>query len=123
MAHSNPANPIAPDCEVTVKKLKEGFSLIKESTASSPNGLHHRVWKTLIKNDDAFKPYALMIMFAFKFGEPTDAWTNATQVMVGKDDPGEPIKINHIQQIQLVCAAMNMGFCIIWDHKVMKCAT
>jgi hypothetical protein len=123
LAHSDPANPIAPDSELTVKKLKEGLSLIKESTASSPNGLHHGVWKTLIKNDDAFKPYALMIMFAFKFGERLDAWTNATQVMLGKDDPIEPIKINCIRWIQLVCAAMNMGFCIIWGHEMMKRAT
>jgi hypothetical protein len=65
----------------------------------------------------------LMIMFAFKFGELPDAWTNATQVMLGKDDPGEPVKINHIRQIQLVCAAMNMGFCMIWGHEMMKRAT
>ena len=96
MAHSDPTNPIESDSKLTVKKLKEGFSFIKESTASSPNGLHHGVWKTLIKDEHTFEPYTLMIMFAFKFGEPPDAWTNATQVMLGKDDPGEPIKINCI---------------------------
>jgi hypothetical protein len=62
-------------------------------------------------------------MFAFKFGEPPDAWTNAMQVMLGKDDPGTPIKINHICQIQLVCAAMNMGFQIIWGHEMMMRAS
>jgi hypothetical protein len=29
--------------------------------------------------------------------------------MLVKDNPGEPIKINHIWRIQLICAAMNMG--------------
>jgi hypothetical protein len=43
--------------------------------------------------------------------------------MLSKDDPGEPVKINHIRQIQLVCAEMNMGFCMIWGHKMMKRAT
>jgi hypothetical protein len=61
-----------------------------------------------------------MIIFAFKFIEPPDMCTNATQVMVGKDDPGEPIKIHHIRRIQLVCTAMNMGFQIIWGHEMLK---
>jgi hypothetical protein len=54
-----------------------------------------------------------MIMFAFKFGEPPDVWTHSQQVILGKDNPGEPIKINHIRWIQLVCAVMNMGCRII----------
>jgi hypothetical protein len=119
MAHPDPTNPIKTGSNLTIEKLKEGFSFIKESTASSPKGLHHGVWKTLIKDDDAFKLYALMIMFAFKFGEPPNAWTNAMQVMIRKDDPGTPIKINHICWIQLVCAAMIMGFRIIWGHEMM----
>lgn len=123
MAHPDPTNPIETGSDRTIEKLKEGFSFIKESTASSPEGLHHGVWKTLIRDDDAFEPYALMIMFAFKFGEPPDAWTNATQVMLGKDDPGTPIKINRIRRIQLVCAAMNMGFRIIWGHEMMMRAS
>jgi hypothetical protein len=96
MAHSNPTSPIESDSKLTVKKLKEGFSFIKESTASSPNGLHHGFWKTLIKDEHAFEPYTLIIMFAFKFGEPPDACTNPMQDMLGKDDPGESIKINCI---------------------------
>jgi hypothetical protein len=74
----------------------------------------------LIKDDDAFELYALMIMFAFKHSEPPDIWTNSHQIISGKDDPGEPIKINRIQHIQLVCAAMNMGRRIIWGHKMLK---
>jgi hypothetical protein len=74
MAHSNPANLIETDSKLTIDKLKTGFSYIKESTSSNPDGLHHGHWKTLIKDDDAFEPYALMIMFAFKFGEPPYTW-------------------------------------------------
>jgi hypothetical protein len=99
MAHPDPNNPIETGCNLTIEKLKEGFSIIKESTASSPKRLHHGVWKTLIKDNDAFEPYALMTMFAFKFDEPPGTWINATQVMLGKDDPGTPIKINHIRRI------------------------
>jgi hypothetical protein len=94
MAHSNPANPIEIDSELTIEKLKTGFSYIKESTSSNPDGLHHGHWKTLIKDDDAFELYALMIMFAFKFGELPDTWTSSHQIILGKDSPGEPIKIN-----------------------------
>jgi hypothetical protein len=66
---------------------------MKESTSLNPAGLHRGVWKTLIRDEDAFEPYALMIMFAFKFGEPPHVWTNSQQVILGKDDPGKPIKI------------------------------
>jgi hypothetical protein len=120
MAHSDPTNPLESDSELSIEKLRQGFSYIKESTSSNPVGLHHGVWKTLIKDKDAFEPYALMIMFAFKFGEPPDVWTHSQQVILGKDNPGEPIKINRIRWIQLVCAAMNMGWRIIWGHEMLK---
>jgi hypothetical protein len=94
MSHSDPTNPIEADSELTIEKLKQGFSYIKESTSSNPEGLHHGIWKTLIKDEDAFKPYALMIMFAFKYGEPPNVWTNSHQIILGKDNPGKPIKIN-----------------------------
>jgi hypothetical protein len=123
MAHSDLSNPISSDSELTIEKLRIGFSYIKESTASNPEGLHHGHWKTLIRNENAFEPYALMIMFAFKFGEPLDTWTNAHQIILGKDEPGQPIKINRIRRVQLVCAAMNMGFRIIWGHKMMQRAS
>jgi hypothetical protein len=119
MAHLNPANPIEADSELNIDKLKTGFSYIKDSMSSNPDGLHHGHWKTLIKDEDAFEPYALMIMFAFKFGEPPDAWTSSHQIILGKDSPGEPIKINQIRRIQLVCAAMNMGCRIIWGHEML----
>ena len=105
MAHSDPSNPIESNSELTINKLCEGFSYIKEGTASNPDGLHHGHWKTLIKDDDTFEPYALMIMFAFKFGEPPHTWTSTHQVMLGKDEPGQPIKITCIHQVQL-CAQL-----------------
>ena len=96
MAHSDPSNLIESDSKLTVDKLGEGFSYIKESTALNPDSLHHGHWKTLIKDDDAFEPCALMIMFTFKFGEPPHMWTSAHQVMLEKDEPGQPIKITYI---------------------------
>jgi hypothetical protein len=95
---------------------------IKERTSSNPEGLHHGIWKTLIKDDDAFKPYAFMIMFAFKYGKPPDVWTNSHQIILGKDNPGKLIKINQICRIQFVCASMNMGCTIIGGHEMLKCA-
>jgi hypothetical protein len=77
MSHSDPANPIKADSDLMIEKLKKGFLYIKERTSSNPEGLHHGIWKTLIKDDDTFEPYALMIMFAFKYGEPPDVWTNS----------------------------------------------
>jgi hypothetical protein len=61
-----------------------------------------------------------MIIFAFKYGEPPDVWTNSHQIILGKDEPGEPIKINRIRHIQLVCVAMNMGCRIIWGREMLQ---
>jgi hypothetical protein len=94
MSHSDPTNLIETDSKLMIKKLKQGFLYINESTSSNPEGLHHAISKTLIKDEDAFKPYALMIMFAFKYREPPDVWTNSHQIILGKDNPGKPIKIN-----------------------------
>ncbi len=120
MAPSDPTNPLKPESKLSIKKLHEGFSYMKESTSLNPAGLHRGVWKTLIRDEDAFEPYALMIMFAFKFGEPPHVWTNSQQVILGKDDPGKPIKIYCIHWIQLVCAAMNISCHIIWGQEMLK---
>jgi hypothetical protein len=120
MSHPDPTNPISSDSKLMIDKLKQGFSFIKESTSLNAECLHHGHWKTLIKGDTAFKLYAVMIMFAFKFSEPPDAWTNSHQVLLGKDNLGEPIKITQIRRIQLVSTAMNMGCRIIWGHKMLK---
>jgi RNase adaptor protein for sRNA GlmZ degradation len=96
MAHSNLTNPIEADSELMIEKLKQGFSYIKASTSSNLEGLHHGIWKMLIKDDDTLELYILMIMFAFKFGEPHDVWTNSHQIILGKDDPSKPIKINQM---------------------------
>jgi hypothetical protein len=96
VSHSNLTNPIEADSELTIKKLKQGFSIFKESTSSNPEGLHHGIWKPFIKDEDAFEPYALMIMFAFKYGEPPDVWTYSHQIILRKDNLGKPIKINQI---------------------------
>jgi hypothetical protein len=94
MSHSDPNNPITSDSKLTIENLKQGFSYVKESTSSNPKGLHHGTWKSLIKDKDAFELYTLMIIFAFKYGEPPDVWTNSHQIILGKDEPGKLIKIN-----------------------------
>jgi hypothetical protein len=96
MAHFDTSNPLTTDSELMIKKLNLGFRYIKESTGSNPKGLHHGHWKLLIQDDEAFEPFALMIMFAFGWGEPPDAWKNALQVILPKDNPTEPIKSTQI---------------------------
>jgi hypothetical protein len=93
MSHSDPQNPISSNSELTTEKLCIGFNFIPESTSSGADCFHHGIWKTLIKDDKAFNPYAVINLFAFKFGQPPEAWTTSHQVLLGKDDLGEPIKI------------------------------
>jgi hypothetical protein len=66
MSHSDPTNPIKTNSKLMIEKLKQGFLYIKESTSSNPEGLRHGIWKTLIKDEDAFEQYALMIMFTLQ---------------------------------------------------------
>ena len=120
MSHHDPANALTSDSRLTIEKLKDGFKRVKESTSSNPEGLHHGHWKSLIYDDEAFEPFALMIMFAFRWGEPPKVWANSLQICLPKDEPNMPIRINRIRRIQLVCAALNMGFRIIWGHEMMQ---
>lgn len=58
--------------------------MLKEGTVSSPEGLHHGHWKTLAANEEAFKPFGYMIIFAFRWAEIPKAWQTAVQVCLGK---------------------------------------
>jgi hypothetical protein len=93
MSHHDPTNPTNSNSCLTIEKLKEGFSYVKESTSSNPEGLHHGHWKSLIQDDAVFKPFVLMIMFAFRWGEPPNVWSNSLQICLPKDDPNTPTKI------------------------------
>ena len=73
-----------------------------------------------IQDNDMFEPFGLMIMFAFSWAEPLAAWENVLQNCLPKDAPGIPVKSTWIRCIQLVCAAMNMGFHINWEHKMIQ---
>ena len=121
MSYQDPSNLPEFDCTITVAQLKEQFKSAKESTASSPNGLHYGHWKTLLWDDDIFFPFASMISFAFKWGVPPKAWETAVQSVLEKDQ-GSP-KITWLRWIVLLDAAMNMGFRIIFGHRMMKMAT
>jgi hypothetical protein len=121
MSRPNSSIPVEDQGSLSLEQLRKGFLMLKEGTASSPEGLHHGHWKTLAANEEAFKPYGYMIMFAFRWAEIPKAWQTAVQVCLGKD-PGEPTKTTRIRRIQLVAAAMNMGFRIIWGHEMMKTA-
>jgi hypothetical protein len=41
MSHHDPPNPLTSDSQLTIEKLRDGFELVKESTSSNPEGLHH----------------------------------------------------------------------------------
>lgn len=121
MMYQNPNCPPGFDCTITIEQLLEQFKKAKESIASSPKGLHYGHWKTLTQNPDAFFPYASMICFAFKWGIPPTTWETAVQPLIEKDQ-GSP-KINRLRRIVLLDAGMNMGFRIIFGHRMMKMAT
>ena len=89
MSYQDPSNPPEFDCTITVAQLKAQFKSAKESTASSPNGLDYGHWKTLVRDDDIFFPFASMISFAFKWGVPPKAWETAVQPVLEKDQ-GSP---------------------------------
>jgi hypothetical protein len=96
--------------QLTIPKIKSSLKFIKECTSSNLEGLHHGHWKSLIHDVDALEPFVLMIMFAFHWDEPPKTWENSLQICLPKDEPNILIKINRIHWIQLVPAALNMGF-------------
>jgi hypothetical protein len=120
MQYDNPANPPQFNCHLSIKDLKTGFKNAKESTASSPTGMHYGIWKSLLHDEDLFQPYAMMIQFAFWWGTPPKQWASLVQPLIEKD-VGDP-KVTRLQRISLVNSAMNMGFHIIYGHQMMKAA-
>jgi hypothetical protein len=102
MAHTDPSNSLTSDSELTIKKLQIGFQYINENTGSDHKGLHHGHWKLLIQDDEAFEPFALMIMFAFCWDEPPNAWKNALQVILPKDNTTKPIKSTQMQNAMML---------------------
>ena len=103
MAHHDPSNPLSSESKLTLEKLKEDFSLVKESTALNPEGLHHGHWKSLIQHNDTFKPFGLMIMFAFSWAEPLAAWENALQICLPEDAPGKPLYMDLMYPTCMCC--------------------
>ena len=85
MRYINPANPPEFDCTLTGPDLREQFKKVKESTASSPTGLHYGHWKMLRKDEDTFEPFAMLISFAFQWGIPPRAWETTVQPVLEKD--------------------------------------
>jgi hypothetical protein len=53
-----------------LKNSDKDFLTSKKALPPTQSNFIMASGKTLIKDEDAFEPYALMIMFAFKFGEP-----------------------------------------------------
>ena len=120
MRYEDPTSPAEFNCNLTMEQLKTGFRNAKESTASSPTGLHYGIWKSLLHDDDLFKPFGSMIQFAFQWGVPPKQWECIVQPLLEKD-PGDP-KVTRLRRISLVDSAMNMGFRIIYGHRMMKAA-
>ena len=89
MSYQDPSNLPEFDCTITIAQLKEQFKSTKESTTSSPNGLHYGHWKTLLRDDNIFFPFASMISFVFKWGVLPKAWETAVQPVLEKDQ-GSP---------------------------------
>jgi hypothetical protein len=109
------------NCELTVEELRDGFKAVKESTASSPGGLHYGIWKTLISDETIFEPFALMIIFAFRWSVVPVMWEKVVQIILAKD-VGQRTKITRIRRVQLLDAGLNMGFRILFGHRMLQAA-
>jgi hypothetical protein len=97
MAHYNPNNPMQASSQLTIPKIKTGFKFVRESTSSNPEGLHHGHRKSLIHNDDALEPFALMMHHCcLSMGGTTKNMGKFPLDMHTKDEPNLPININQI---------------------------
>jgi hypothetical protein len=62
-----------------------------------------------------------MIMFAFRWSVVPAMWEKVVQIILAKD-VGQRTKITRIRRVQLLDAGLNMGFRILFGHRMLLAA-
>ena len=120
-------------CIMTGDDLKEKFKRWRESTSTSPRGVHLGIYKALLvpdiyvghdgktkastaRGDIIFETMAQLLTAAFHRGFTLDSWNMVFNAMLEKI-PGDP-KINKLRVIHIFDALWNMGLGLVWSKRL-----
>ena len=103
--------------DITKEEFYSFWSKKRESTATSPMGLHIGHYKACLDNEDIADVHRMMIVLPFQFGFAPKRWCTSVQLMLQKD-PGHPW-IHRLRIIELLDASFNGALMILIGRKMV----
>ena len=103
--------------DITKEDFYEFWSKKRESTATSPMGLHVGHYKVSLENEDIAEVHRTMMLLPFQFGFAPKRWCSSVQLMLQKD-PGQPW-IHRLRIIELLDASFNGALMILIGRKMV----
>ena len=105
------------DVEISIEDYKRFWTKKRESTATSPFGLHIGHYKIACGDDEILEIHRRLLILPFMYCFVPDRWTSTVQCMLEKD-PGRPW-IHRLRIIELFDAQVNAGFQIYIGRRMM----
>ena len=103
--------------EISIEEYKSFWKKKRESTVTSPFGLHIGHYKAACDNEDILEVHRLLLCLPFIYGFVPDRWNATVQLMLEKD-PGRPW-IHRLRIIELFDAQVNAGFQIFVGRRMI----
>jgi len=112
--------PSMPDsiAKVSVDKFKKFYTKTKESTASSPSGLHLGHWKAAATNDTISKVLSTIIEIATENSYTLKRWKRVVGVLMEKTR-GKPT-IHKFRTIHIIESDLNFVMRLLWGKSMMN---
>ena len=103
--------------QISMEEYCKFWSKKRESTATSPLGIHVGHYKVSIENVKIAEVHRAMMEMPFKYGFAPERWCSSVQLMLQKD-PGQPW-IHRLRIIELLDASFNGALMILIRRKMV----
>ena len=119
MARSDPTIKNTVDVDITIEDYKRFWISKRETTATSPFGLHIGHYKSVvgIEKQDILEVHYRLLMIPFKYAMVPSRWAKSVQVLLEKDS-GRPWT-NRLRIIELFDSQVNAGLQMIFGKKMI----
>jgi hypothetical protein len=104
--------------EIAADDVIYGFRKWHESTSTSPSGRHLGHYRSLIQHSVLLDCFIKFLNIAISNGIAVPHWSNATNVMIEKDQ-GQP-RTHRLRIIHLFEADMNVFLKLQWGHRLVR---
>ena len=106
--------------EITFEDYKEFWKKKRESTATSPFGLHIGHYRSAlgIQSTDILEVHHKLLVISFKFAYVPERWSKTVQVLLEKDS-GRPWT-TRLRIIELFDSQVNAGLQILFGKRMVE---